>query len=169
MGGSIGHVSVEIASQHPNLTIIDQDFACLEPQFNDFVPANLKSRILFQTHDFFTHQTVKADVYLLKHILHDWPDVLCMTIIRNIVPAMKNGSRIVVMDGVMPEVGEAPNYSLKINATFDLQMMALFNAKERTKRDWEALFKGADPRLNIKAFRQPLGSAASLIEVVFEG
>ena len=72
MGGSIGHVSVELASKHPNLSLIDQDYGTLKEQFDKTVPDTLKSRVKFQVHDFFTPQTVKADVYLLKHILHDW-------------------------------------------------------------------------------------------------
>jgi len=82
---------------------------------------------------------------------------------------MKKGSRIVVMDGVMPELGEAPNFVLRMNSSVDLQMMAAFNAKERRKEVWENLFKEADERLVVKGFRQPPGSAATLIEVVFEG
>ena len=70
------------------------------------------------------------------------------------------------MDGVMPEVGQVPNFLLKINTSLDLQMMTAFNAKERRAQDWESLVKSADEMLVVKAIRQPLGSAASLIEVV---
>jgi 6-hydroxytryprostatin B O-methyltransferase len=90
-------------------------------------------------------------------------------IIQNIIPAMQKGNRIVIMDGVMPELGEAPNSIVKLNTSLDLQMMAALNAKERTRKDWTDLIGSADPRLTVKAFKQPPGSAASLIEVVFEG
>jgi 6-hydroxytryprostatin B O-methyltransferase len=53
MGGSVGHMSVELASQHPDLILVVQDFAALEPQFHKTVPKDLNSRISFQVHDFF--------------------------------------------------------------------------------------------------------------------
>jgi hypothetical protein len=169
-GGSIGHVSVKIASQHPDLTMIVQDFGTLNPQFDATVPTSLKPRISFQAHDFFTPQPVKgAEVYFFKHILHDWPDSHCVKIIQNIVPAMNKGGRIIIMDGVMPELGQAPYQIMKLSTSFDLQMMCCLNAKERRKEDWEKLFIKADVRLVIKAIKQPPGSAASVIEVVFEG
>lgn len=57
MGGSIGHVSDEIASKQPNLTLIGQDFAFLKHQFDKTVPDGLKSCVTFQARDFFTPQT----------------------------------------------------------------------------------------------------------------
>jgi len=173
MGGSIGHVSVELASQHPNLSFVVQDFARLEPQFDATVPAHLKPRVKFQAHDFFTPQTVKhASVYFLKHILHDWPDHLAASILQNIIPVMHKNSRIVLMEIVLPEgngasvAGEDPTWLItKVNTALDLQMMAAMNAKERSKTDWVNLVRLADSRLMVKAVVQPLGSAVSLIEV----
>lgn len=69
----------------------------------------------------------------------------------------------------MPEIGEGPSFVNKMMSGIDLQMMTLFNAKERRKSDWEDLIKSTDGRLVLKAFRQPPGAAAQMIEVVFEG
>jgi hypothetical protein len=168
-GGSTGHVMVELASKHPDLTMIVQDFAALEPQFDATIPEKYKSRISFQAHDFFTPQPIKgADVYFFKHVLHDWPDASCVKILKNVVPAMKSGSRIILMEGVLAEVGQVPNSVAKLGTALDLQMMAALNARERKAEDWKALFKAADERLVVKAIRQPPGSMASLIEVGFE-
>ena len=72
------------------------------------------------------------------------------------------------MDVVMPEIGQVPNFVMKMQTSLDLQMMTGNNAKERGKGDWEKLLRSADERLSIKAIKQPPGSAASLIEVVFD-
>ena len=72
------------------------------------------------------------------------------------------------MDALMPELGETSNFVLRMNTSMDLQMMAVFNAKERTKGDWIELFRQADERLIVKEIRQPRGSILSLIEVVLE-
>ena len=71
------------------------------------------------------------------------------------------------MDGVMPELGTVPLPIMKLNTCIDLQMMAALNSKERTKEDWERLIGLADKRLQIAAFRQPEGGAATVMEIVF--
>ena len=87
-------------------------------------------------------------------------DAICAKILQNVVPAMNRGSRIIIMDAIMPEVGQVSNFLLKTNTSLDLQMMTALNAKERRAQDWEALVESADGRLVVKAIRQPPGSAA---------
>lgn len=158
-----------LAEAFPKLHCIVQDYAGLEPQFKSICPPALQSRITFQQHDFFTPQPVKgASVYLLKHILHDWPDDLAIKIIQNIVPAMAPDSRIIIMDGVVPLPGTAPKELEKLSTSLDLQMMSLMNAHERTKADWREMISKADARLVVKAFVQPPGSVPNIIEVSFE-
>jgi 6-hydroxytryprostatin B O-methyltransferase len=101
-------------------------------------------------------------------VFHDWPDAVCVQILRNIIPAMRKGSRIIIMDEVVLEVGQVPNSVLKLSNSLDLQMMSVSNAKERKQRDWEAMIKSADERLIVKAIRHPPGSMAALIEFVLE-
>jgi len=159
---------MEIAKRNPQLSFVVQDFENLRPDFETTVPEALKPRIKFQAHDFFTPQPVKgASVYFLKHIFHDWPDDVCVQIIENIIPAMKDGSRIVVMDGVLPDLGTVPMPVMKLLTSLDLQMMGALNAKERTTADWEGLFTRADKRLAVAGIRKIEGSMASMIEVVY--
>ena len=76
------------------------------PDILGSVPLALQSRVLLTTHDFFTPQPVKdADVYFFRHIIHNWPDLYCIKILRNLVPALKNGARVLINDGVAPEPG----------------------------------------------------------------
>lgn len=46
-------------------------------------------------------------------------------------------------------------------------MGALFNAKERTLREWRALFAEADSRFVLTSVRRPEGSALAVMEVVW--
>jgi 6-hydroxytryprostatin B O-methyltransferase len=63
----------------------------------------------FQVHDFFTPNPVStAEVYFLRHILHDWADERAIRILRNISSVMKKTARIVVMDTVVPAPGSMP-------------------------------------------------------------
>lgn len=71
------------------------------------VPSDLKSRLEFQVHDFFTPQLVDADVYILRMILHDWPEPESIRILRNLLPALRKGSRLIINEIVLPELGQA--------------------------------------------------------------
>lgn len=140
----------------------------LESQFHAAIPTELKDRVTFQAHDFFAPQPVKhADAYFLKHVLHDWADPYSVKIIQALVSAMKDGSRIILMDYVMPPRGALPLTLERVITGLDLTMMGLLNSKERSREEWIELFSKVDKRLEVKAFRQPPGSAATLIEVVF--
>lgn len=78
VGGGRGQVSVRIAEKVPVLNfIVQDDKAILEAGQAEGVPEEVKDRVQFMPHDFFTEQPVKgADVYLLRFILHDHPDEL---------------------------------------------------------------------------------------------
>jgi 6-hydroxytryprostatin B O-methyltransferase len=65
--------------------------------------AKLASRMDFQEHDFFKPQRVEADVYFFRHILHDWPDTECIKIIQALLPSLKDGARVLISEGIMPE------------------------------------------------------------------
>lgn len=134
------------------------------------LPSAVASRISFQEHDFFQPEPVKgADVYLLRMILHDWPAKEATTILANIVPALKAGSRIIVMDSVLPAPGKIPATQESLLRVRDLTMMEVFNSRERSLDDWTALLEQADQRLRLSNVVQPFGSMMSAMEIVFDG
>lgn len=111
VGGSKGHVSLHLAQAYPHLNVIVQDLpeiingAADHLSLQEENKTSLK-RIEFMAHDMFETQPVKnADVYLLRYVLHDWGDQYCIDIIRNLVPALKKGARIVIQDHILPEPG----------------------------------------------------------------
>jgi hypothetical protein len=66
-----------------------------------------KPQIKFMQHDFFTPQPIKgADVYLLRWILHNWTDDKSVEILKNLIPALKKGSKVLINDGCLPEPGK---------------------------------------------------------------
>ena len=152
------------------LKCVVQDLPQLEGGFNAVVPDDLKPRVTFQVHDFFTPQPVKdADVYFFRLILHDWPDKYAIKILQNTVPAMKNGARVIVVDIVQPPPGGAPAWKERLGTTLDMQMMVALNSKERTQEEWveeiDALYEGQTNRI---VFADGSGSFACsrLCEVV---
>lgn len=64
---------------------------------------DLQKRVDFVQYDFFTPQSTTADIYIFRHIFHDWSDADTVRILKNQVPALKTGARILVSEGIVPE------------------------------------------------------------------
>jgi hypothetical protein len=94
LGGSIGHISQTLLEKHPNLRSCVQDLPEVISQAK--TPDHLKDRLQYMEHNFFTEQKVRADVYLLRSILHDWSDKYAIDILRNLIPALHPGAKIVI-------------------------------------------------------------------------
>ncbi|KAJ1545574.1 hypothetical protein HK405_007842 [Cladochytrium tenue] len=175
LGGSAGYVSVMIAKKHPKLKLIVQDLASAEPAFRANNPIELASRVIFQEHDFFTPQTVQADAYLIKSVLHDWSDKYVTEILQQLLPAMKSGrSRIILIDVVLPPDFDTegkpvvPRSITKLLSGVDLQMHLLCNSKERTVGDWVAVIKRADPRFELTNVQLVPGAPLGILELVLQ-
>lgn len=133
------------------------------------MPDELKPRISFQAQDILRPQTLPdADVYLLRSILHDWSDKYAVIILKNLVPALKNGARVLIADFIMPETSTGPMWIERLSTTKSMQMMAAVNSKERTEEDWVEVIKRADSRYSVEAVVTPAGSAMAVIEIVFK-
>jgi 6-hydroxytryprostatin B O-methyltransferase len=173
VGGSTGHASFALATAYPDLHFIVQDMPSVLNQNphpgHTHYNSSLGDRLIFQPYDFFNRQPVRsADVYLLRMILHDWPYSSAIKILQNIVPALAEHSRILIMDTILPAPGEVTPYKEALLRVRDMTMLQVFNAGERGMEDWEEVVKGADARLRIVGVKQPLGSAMGLIEVTLD-
>ncbi|RMJ29050.1 o-methyltransferase [Aspergillus sp. HF37] len=164
VGGSTGHASIALAEAYSALSFVIQDL----PEVMDRASHDnaLSSSLQFHAHDFFQPQPVSgASVYLLRMILHDWPDEDAARILANLVPAMSNRSRVLVMDIILPAPGSVPVSRERILRLRDMTMMQVFNSHERGLDDWKAVFQKADGRLRLLNVHQPVGSAMSLMEL----
>lgn len=168
VGGSVGHCSTAIAKKFPSLKFIVQDFAALEPAFQEALPAEVKNHVSFQPHDFFTPQPTKADVYFLRHILHDYSDKYAIKILKNLLPVLVPGNRIIVCDIVLPPPGAPlPPSLVRLMHSIDLQMMVALNSKERSEGQWVDLLARADSRFKlVNIGRVP--ALQSFLEIKFD-
>lgn len=162
-----------LTTAFPSLNLIIQDLP--EPVQNarsriSDLPSDIQSRISMIEYDFFTPQPIKhADVYLLRTILHDWPDADAVKILQGVVEAMGSNSRLLIMDMVLPQPGSGSKTFEAALRQKDLTMIQTFNAKEREVEEWSALLCKADSRLKIRVIERPAGSELSVIEAVLEG
>lgn len=95
-----------IAKSAPKLKLVVQDLPHVIAANVTALPEDFREQITFMGHDFFAPQPVQdADVYLFSQIFHDWSDAYCVKILRNVLPAMKKGAKIVIRDQVVPPPG----------------------------------------------------------------
>lgn len=107
VGGSHGHVGFQLVQRFPQLRVIVQDLESVVASAS--VPPELSERVSFMPHDFFTPQPVAgADVYFLRLILHNWSDTYCLRILASLLPALKDGCKVIVEDNLMPDYGSKP-------------------------------------------------------------
>ncbi|KAK7192329.1 hypothetical protein DPSP01_004918 [Paraphaeosphaeria sporulosa] len=165
LGGSHGDAAFALARKYPDLRLIVQELPGVVDNAKPVEGLNVN----FIAHDFFQPQPVKgADVYFFRWILHNWPDQYCIQILRALIPALKTGAKILVMDFVMPPPGSLPNDLDRKLRAFDLTMLEIGNAKERDLNEWKALFAEADARFVFKGVKQPPGSRLTIIETSWE-
>lgn len=108
VGGSQGHIALAIVRQFPHLKVVVQDLPSVVDQTVDQVPEGLEQQLTFMAHDFFTPQPVVAEVYYFRWIFHNWSDPYCLQILRNLIPALKSGAKIIIHEHCLSTPGEIP-------------------------------------------------------------
>lgn len=114
------------------------------------------NRVELTSGDFFESVPPSADVYVMKHIIHDWDDERSIKILQNIRSVMNENGKVLIVEMVIPE-GNEPSPS-KI---LDLQMLIGTGGKERTKDEYRKLLEASDFRLTKFV---PTKSPLSIIE-----
>lgn len=168
IGGSHGFVCVALAKQWKNIHFVVQDLQQTVASAPDI--GELGDRIIFQAHDFHTKQPVKgADVYLYRWILHNHSTLYSINMLRQLIPALKKGARILINDYCLAEPGTESPHDEKVMRTMDLVMLTLLNAQERTEEEFKSLFQEADARFVFKGVSRPEGCRMSIVEAVWDG
>ncbi|OAL70068.1 hypothetical protein A7D00_5597 [Trichophyton violaceum] len=166
VGGARGHFAMALTRRYSQLRVVVQDMAKVIESAD---AGDVAERVRFLAHNLFDPQPIRADVFFFRWILHNWPDVYCIRILKAQLPALKPGARLVIQEVFMPEPGSIAYWNERDIRSMDLEMAFTFNSRERTLADWEALFKTADPGFVLKGVVNPPGSAMGILEFVWEG
>jgi len=135
IGGGSGELIRPMLKKNPHLSGIVLDTPrSVEQSSRDPVNTALASRLSFTGGDFFEAVPAGFDLYMLKHVLHDWDDDRCVEILANCARAMRPDSRVVVIEMVVKPDGNEPRVLLQ-----DLNMLVHFGSRERTMHDFERL------------------------------
>lgn len=124
--------------------------------------------ITFEPHDFFAPQPEPADVFILRHVCHDWPAAGAARILQNLVPGMKPSSRILLVELVTENPMLMHYDHARMASVMDLNMAQFHNATERTSADWGDVLKLTGEKLEILSITRPVGSWDSIIEIGFQ-
>lgn len=165
IGGGTGHISKMVARKFKNLRFIVEDLPSTLRTV-DRSGGDLGDRVSYVEHDFFQEQPIKdADAYFMSNILHNWSDPEAVRILRALTKALKPGAKVLCSERVMPEPGEVSLLKEREYRSVDLMMLALFNAKTRTRAQLETLFKTADRRFHVGLAHGVEESSLKVVEI----
>jgi len=153
VGGGIGAAAYAISTHLPEWKVVIQDLPeVIQAGKQEYYKTGSTANIEFEETDFFKdqppHRAKKAEAYFLRHILHDWSSKFCVQILTNLRRAAKATTRLLICETSLEPPLIDPNSPLLSNggmATsfshhYNLIMMSLFNAEERSQEDYEELF-----------------------------
>lgn len=119
--------------------------------------SGVADRIEIVAGDFFD-EVPAADVYIMKHIIHDWDDERATQIMKTIRRAMKDNGKLLLAEMVIPG-GNEPHPGKML----DLEMLTSPGGVERTESEYARLFELSGFRLNRVV---PTKSPFSIVEAV---
>lgn len=93
--------------------------------------------------DFFNAVPEGGDLYILKSVIHDWPDEPSVAILRNCRRAMGRNAKLLVIDRIVGQPNHE-SYALIV----DLTVLVEHDGQERRQREFEALFDQVGLKLN---------------------
>jgi hypothetical protein len=159
VGGATGNVLAAILARHPGPHGMLFD----GPHVVKDAPALLDAkgvsdRVTIEPGDFFKSVAAGGDAYILSHIIHDWNEDQCLTILGHVRKAMNPAGRLLIVEMVLP-AGDAPHPGKML----DMTMLVQTGGEERSEAEYGVLLAKAGFRLTRVV---PTTSAASIVEAV---
>ncbi|KAJ5407630.1 hypothetical protein N7509_001513 [Penicillium cosmopolitanum] len=167
VGGAIGAATLPILRAFPGLSLTVQDQPESQPLFEKHLTERFSdvvgvSNTRFVSLDFFKECPVHgAEIYFLRHVIHDWPDTEAIRILKTCASAMIQGSKLLICEhmvcptyhtagdkesGANSQAAPEPllaNWGNAPTSRLDLQVYTFLNAKQRTRVEYELLAKQA--------------------------
>ncbi len=161
IGGGRGSLLAAILEKYPHMRglLLEQDGVIEEAQ--QFLQnKGVLARCQLVGGDFFHQIPAGGDIYLLKHVLHNWDDSQALRILQACRQVMSGSETLLIIERVMPI-----DSSLR-NKMLDLNMLVMLAAgKLRSEAEFKDILRQADFRLQrVIATESELG----IIEAVPE-
>lgn len=85
---------------------------------------------------FFESVPAANGAYMLSHIIHDWSEDQCLTILGNCRRAVKPNGRLLIIEMVLP-TGNTPH----LGKMLDIIMLTIAGGQERTEPEYRQLLE----------------------------
>jgi len=160
VGGGQGLLIASLLQTYPNLSGTLFDLPELVVRGSPLLEKwGVSDRCTVVGGSFFDSVPRGAEVYLLRHIVHDWDDQRACRILRNCRDAAAPGGKVLVVERMI----SANHQGLALLA-YDMEMMVNFGGKERTETEFRELFMEAGLRL-----ARVIGPISPAAHVIIEG
>lgn len=159
VGGATGNMLAALLSRHAGLRGVLYDLPHVVQEASALLKARgVESRVTIEAGNFFERVPAGGDAYVLSHIIHDWSEEQCLTILGNCRRAIGPDGRLLIVETVLPE-GDTPHQG-KLQ---DLVMLVFPGGQERTEPEYAELLGKTDFRLRRVV---PTTSVVSIVEAV---
>lgn len=157
VGGGVGRLLAAILAATPTARGILYDLPhaviAAQPLLRQH---GIADRVRVVEGSFFDSVPAGADIYVLKNVIHDWPDEEAVEILRNVHAAAETGTTILLIEFVIPV--HKREY---IGHWTDLEMLLTQAGRDRTAAEYRALLERAGFRVTRVV---PTASPLSLVE-----
>ncbi|KAJ7140426.1 S-adenosyl-L-methionine-dependent methyltransferase [Mycena filopes] len=151
VGSGTGHILLPVAERYPELRVILQDLAPNMEEAKQYWTTHLmdhvdRGMVEFQAHDFFDAQPVKdADVFFLRHIMHNWSNARAIEILKNLRNAARPTTQLIIDDEIVPLTPLLPNWGTARAEPylFNILMRTLLGGSERTLAGFQDVLRQA--------------------------
>ncbi|GAB2999464.1 hydroxyneurosporene-O-methyltransferase [Mycobacterium bourgelatii] len=161
VGGGEGELLAAILSATPTARgiLYDLPYAVVEAQ-SLLRQHGIADRVRVVAGSFFDSVPAGADIYVLKNVIHDWPDERAVEILRNIRAAAKIGTKILLIEFVIPHHNRE-----YIGHLTDLEMLVTQAGRDRTAAEYRTLLERAGFRVTRVV---PTASPFSIVEAILD-
>jgi hypothetical protein len=157
VGGATGNLISAVLAKNPSAKGILYDLPHVVRDAGALLQSRgVAGRVTIESGSFFERVPSAGDAYMLSHIIHDWTEEQCLTILGHIKRALKPGGRLLIIEMVLPP-GNAPHPGKML----DIMMLVGPGGQERTESEYGELLAKAGFRLRRVV---PTPSAVSVVE-----
>jgi DNA-binding Lrp family transcriptional regulator len=160
VGGGYGSQMITILNTCPHLKAFIYDLPLTIKIINEdniIKQSDLDGKLECIAGDFFESVPAGYDAYFMKSILHDWEDEKAVKILTNCRKAMRNDSKLLIVENVLKDDENAPDFS----KVLDINVLALMGGRVRTKTEYGQILDASGLKLTRVI---PTASPFSIIE-----
>ena len=140
VGGGYGALLCAILAAYPAMRGVLLEQAGVATGARSYVTSQgLAERCAVVEGDFFESVPKGADSYVMKSVVHDWPDARSVAILANCRRALRPDGRVILIERVMPALAKDAPDTVRV----DLHMLAVTGGRERSEAEYQGLLEAA--------------------------